>query len=1089
VSSAPAPELQVGEPIEAELSPGESHLFTIAIEPGQYVRVVARPRTIDVALRLFAPDRAVLATADGPGGSRKPELLSLLTSVAGEAHLEVTRRDEGERRGYQLLLQERRPARDGDLLRIETERAYYGAIHRRSLGSAEEMRTALATLELALPLWRQIGDLHGEVDTLTQIGLSHRSLGATDKAVECLTRSIALAESVGYPEGLAEAVNGLALADKHRGRLDAALAGYRRALAIARERGSTEQEAKVLQNIGMLLFERGESQQAREHLELALPLWQEIGDLGEEGNTAQTLGLTHLYHDGRLDMATQHFQRALTLSRAASDRRTEAGALLNLGAIYRRRRQLQSAVVAFRDATERFRAIGDQKLLALSQESLGSLYYDLGDFGRAAHHYQEAEMSYRSQGDVNSQARVLTSAGLIDQRRGNLETARGYFEQALLSSQQVGNARTEAMARERLGVLLRETGDLDAAKESLLQALELHQRIGDRSEEAYTLAELGTCESRQGRAQAASDHFADARELARSIENPALEAAVLLRWGEHDRDIGDLESALQRIQAAQGIVESTRSSVLSRDLRATYFASQRQHAELHIDVLMRLEERHPHAGHQALALGVSEWARARSLLELLAEGRVELEAGFSPELKERETKLEERVQDLGRRLTALLSTPDASSLEVARLRQDLAALGEEHQEIEAEIRRRHPRYAQVRYPRPLRLDEIRALLDGRSALLEYFLGTESSFLFVVKRDSLSCYRLPPAREIAGLVTRLRQGLEVRERRRLGGYMSAAQRLYELLVAPAASSLANVTNLIIAPDRALHLLPFEVLLTNEGALAGGSLQALPFLVQRYAVTYVPSATALASLRDNPQDRRGRGGETLRFVAFADPPLDATSLPSRLPPLPGARREVLEIASQYRADEAMVFLGADASEENVKTGGHLQQASRIHFATHAIVDEALPELTALVLAARPDSGEDGFLHAYELFDLKLGADVVVLSGCDTGLGREISGEGLIGLTQALFFAGARSVVVSLWPVADAASPSLMPEFYRRIDGGMSKAEALRQTKLRMKASERWAHPFYWAQFILVGDGERSPVPEHVTMQQEARQVDER
>ncbi|MGH2627413.1 MAG: CHAT domain-containing protein, partial [Anaerolineales bacterium] len=135
---------------------------------------------------------------------------------------------------------------------------------------------------------------------------------------------------------------------------------------------------------------------------------------------------------------------------------------------------------------------------------------------------------------------------------------------------------------------------------------------------------------------------------------------------------------------------------------------------------------------------------------------------------------------------------------------------------------------------------------------------------------------------------------------------------------------------------------------------------------------------------------------------------------------------------------------------------------------------PELTALVLTSRGDSGEDGLLHAYEIFDLKLQAEIVVLSGCDTALGREVSGEGLIGLTQALFFAGAHSVVVSLWPVADSASPFLMPEFYRRLELGETKAEALRQTKLAMLGTDRWAHPFYWAQFVLLGDGSHLPLP---------------
>jgi len=1061
------PELRVGEPIErAEIGPGETHAYRLPIVSAQYLKLVAKPRTVDLALTLLGPDGTVLAEADGPGGSTKRELLSLVSSVSGTGRLVVVRRDQGDRRGYRVELAEQRPARDDDALRVKAERLYAEAVHRRSLGSADEMRAALQVLEQALPLWRQIGDRNGESDTLTQIGLSHRSLGDLDAALTELTRSAAIAESQSYLDGLAEALNGQALIDKRQGRVDAALEKYHRALVIAEERGSAEQRAKVLQNLGMLHFDRGETRQALERFELALPLWQATGELGEEANTTQSVGLIYLWYRGELGKATQYFERASELSQEAGDRRTQGSALLNLAGTYRRRRQLQRALVSYREAADRLRALGDPYLRAVSLEALGSLYFDLGDLDRAAHHYREAEMVYREQADMAAEASVLTSIGLLEQQRGDLQSARSYFERALASSEILRNRRTEGLSRHRLGSLLRVAGDLKAAKESLHRALELRQEVGDRSEEAQVLLDLGACESEQGDAVAAAGHFARARELARAVESPALEAASLLRWAAHDRNAGDLMAALDKLEAAGRIIESTASSVLSRDLRATYFGSQRTHAELYIDVLMRLAALESDGAFERMALEASEWARARSLLDLLAEGRIELRTGVSPELKEKEAKLDEGALWTRGRLAALLASSQADALQVTRLRQELADLGERRQEIEEEIRQRHPRYSTLRYPRPLRLPQVQELLDDRSALLEYFLGTDRSFLFVVKRSSLNCYRLPPAREIAGLVERLREALGTPQRKRLGGYISASHRLYELLIAPAEGALEGMAGLIIIPDRALHLLPFEVLLT-QSARPDGSARGLPFLILRHSITYAPSASVLSSLRSSSEPRQPAADGALRFLAFADPDSSPLQAPA-LDPLPGARREVLEIANLYPSREVAVFLGADANEENVKSNGRLEDALRIHFATHGIVDPTLPELTALVLAARTDSAEDGLLHLDEIFDLKTTADVVVLSGCDTGLGRQVTGEGLIGLTQAFFYAGTRSVIVSLWPVSDAASPLLMPDFYRRLEEGASKAEALRQTKLHLLDSDQWSHPFYWAQFILMGDG---------------------
>ena len=240
--------------------------------------------------------------------------------------------------------------------------------------------------------------------------------------------------------------------------------------------------------------------------------------------------------------------------------------------------------------------------------------------------------------------------------------------------------------------------------------------------------------------------------------------------------------------------------------------------------------------------------------------------------------------------------------------------------------------------------------------------------------------------------------------------------------------------------------------------------------------------LAALRQ-PRTEPPAAGR-LRFVAFADPDygtgteeeepkLRLRSLPQEaerwyLPPLPDSRREVLDIAKLYRGSSRL-YLEREANEENVKHNGRVERAERLHFATHARLDEHRPELSSLVLADEKarNGEEDGLLQAHEIFRLKLSADLVVLSACETGLGEEVSGEGLVGLSRSFLYAGAPSLLVSLWSVSDGATPDLMVSFYEGLDRRHDKADALRRAKLQMIGRSRHAHPSYWAPFILIGD----------------------
>jgi CHAT domain-containing protein len=383
-------------------------------------------------------------------------------------------------------------------------------------------------------------------------------------------------------------------------------------------------------------------------------------------------------------------------------------------------------------------------------------------------------------------------------------------------------------------------------------------------------------------------------------------------------------------------------------------------------------------------------------------------------------------------------------------------------------------------------------------LLEYVLGKDGSYLFAASRSDFLAAALPPASTIAEQVQALRAIINSPpQRSTLAKQIENSRQLYRELIEPAAKLMAGKRKLIIVPSGVLHYLPFEALLSSGEARTLTTLAATvwPYLVRDYAISYVPSAGVLASLRSRPIEK---SGSRKTFLAFADPVYeDETQARAsvarssvrgafgaerswKLERLIESRREVEQIAGLYPRDQISLLLGEQATEENVKAAGRLSEYRFVHFATHGLLNEERPAYSGLILSLpsmaagnnaqstiRNPQSEDGLLQVYEVFNLKLNADLVVLSACETGLGKEMKGEGLIGLTRAFLYAGTPSVMVSSWSVQDRSTADLMVKFYQELNRSQDKAEALRQAKLKLIQNSRYAAPYYWAPFILIGE----------------------
>ena len=1066
------PHLVPGQELERTIAPGESHLYELDVEAGQYLAATLWSPASRVSLQLAGPDGGSIAEG---GLTLRDEVrrLSAAGTAAGVHRLTVAAEPAAPASSYRLRV-ERRPAASNDAARVAAQRALSQALQERSSGTGG-LERASTGLEAVLRQAREAGLPDLEAEALTGLGEVRYYQNQRPEALDRFEQARAVAHAHGLGWAEAYALNNLGVGLQEVGRSREAERAYREAVVRWDELSEWEQKADTLHNFGFLLLDEiGDVDQAAAAFREAVALGERLGSPLIRAKGLNGVGLAARKR-GELDDALASFRRALELARAAGDGTLEAHVLRHIGSVHRRRGELQEALQVYLETLETGK--GTAHTRSRIYHDLATVYVDLGDLETARASYEQVLALAPPEG-FRTSIDALANLGFVLHHLGDPDGALARWQQALDLSRGQGYTLGEALARQNLGVLRREQGDLAAALAELTRARELWSSLHERPQEAKAFHELGTLYRRMAKPAEAAAAFD--RALALAGGDPALLALCRSKRAELDRDEGRLAEARAGYEEALRAVESVRRLIGSDTLRTSYLAAKRPYYEGYIDVLARLDRLHPGQGYAEAALAASERARARGLLDLLAEGRVGVGRGLDPDLRQREAELNAELARTAERLTAAQAAGPADPERIAELGRHRLAVEQQLETLAGEIRRRNPRYAQVRHPAPLDARAVQAQLDPETLLLEYAVGTEASYLFAVARDGLVLVRLPPLAEIEGRVLALREALQATEsqRRQLGRYTQAAAALYRDLIAPAGDLLRGRRRLLIVPDGPLHLLPFEVLLSGPAGQQG--MQDLPYLLRQYVVTYAPSASVLAEFRE-PRPRAGAPGAK-RLLAFGDPWYGAERSrtaevragvgPHDLPALPESRQEVSRIARLYPAPEVALYLDRDASEQNVKANPLLASARTLHFATHGLIDEQLPLLSSLALA-RPEEGEeDGFLRTYEIFDLDLDADLVVLSACETGLGKQVSGEGLIGLSRAFFYAGASSLLVSLWNVAEVSTPDLMVSFYRQLESA-DKGEALRRAKLEMIAKGgAYAHPFYWSPFVLVGDSRSNP-----------------
>ncbi len=705
--------LEPGKPAERELSGGQLHFYKITMISGQYSHIVVEQRGIDVAVALFAPDGKKISEADSNHTIEGSETVSAIAEAPGAYLIEARSAEKTAKPGrYEIKVDELRAATAEDKYRVAG-----GSVSREAEqlkdGTLEAKRKSIEKYHEALELYRRATDRNREGQTLNNIGEIYWALGERQKALE----------------------------------------KFNEALPIFQLVGDRRKEAATLNSIGVVYWSLGEMRKALEKYNESLPLRRAVGDRRGEANTLNNIGGVYLSL-GETQKALEKYNEALPIRQAIGDRRGEATTLHNIGLVYRSLGEIQKALGKFNETLLLMQAVGDRRGEATTLTNIGLVYRSLGEAQKALDKYNEALPILQAVGDRNGEAGTLTSIGLVYWSLGETQKALEKYNEALPLSRAIGDRRGEATTLTHIGLVYHSLDELQKALEKHNEALLINQVVGDRSLDAGILNNISAVYQSLGELQKALEKYNEALTLSRAVGDRNIEATTLLGIARVGQKRGNLTQARQTIEQAISIIESLRTNITGQELRASYFASQQDFYESYIDVLMEQHRQNPSAAFDALALAVSERARARSLLELLTEARADIRQGVDSSLLVRERSLQQRLNARAAEQARLLNRKHTPA-QAEDLAKEIAAIIAEYEEVQAQIRARSPRYAALTQPQPLGLTEIQQqALDEDTLLLEYALGEKRSYLWLVSQRSVDSYELPPRAEIEAATRRV-----------------------------------------------------------------------------------------------------------------------------------------------------------------------------------------------------------------------------------------------------------------------------------------------------------------------------------------------
>ncbi|MBK7995498.1 MAG: CHAT domain-containing protein [Blastocatellia bacterium] len=1094
----------VGKEIQEQIKGLESDEYQISLKRGQYLQIFVATEKLAVEVNLIAPSGENVFRLETDNKKNQREVIEIIAKLTGSYKLEVNALDNTTSEStYKIQVSELRRGLLKDRNRCQARELTTQANLLQKIGTKVGFQASVERYLASLKYWEKSGDKIAEADVFRKLGESYFFVSNYQEALKYFTKELDFRRANNDKSREARGLKNLGFVYYSMGVDEQALEYYSQALSLGKETNNKEVIAQTLSFLARFHNSQGERKQSIDYNKQALALWQELEEKEESIKTAE-------------ELATSYYSLA----------------------------EIKDSIEFYKKTLQGVRDFADKKGEINILNALAIIYDEVGDFLLATNYYQQAlekSQNLRSSRSLEQEIEILNNLGQICYKQKDLIKAEGYFEQALALAQEKQDPVRQAKVLNNLANIYRDNGDSSKAIEIYSDVLRLHRANNDLANTVVTAIAVGQTHLDLGDGEKAVGFFTEAYKLNQRGGNRDLEANIFYHLGralefvyEEEKALasykegvnvsqelkdqlreaqfryrlarlqfrrGDIKTAQGNITTAISLVEALQSNLINQKLQISYSNTTTDYYKLYVDLLMQQHQLNPKAGNDITALAINEQAKAHSLLDL---------TGYSldGDLISQERELKQLISNKTERLIKL-NINESVVTEITAAENELKALNDKLKACQTALQKQNPHYTEFAQPKAFSLAELQQQLDTDTLLLEYELGTDHSYLWLISKTEVKSFFLPKRSEIESKVKYLRDLLVARNLlvrgQNIGGrpisldlaeneYPKVAAEVSKLLLSPVADQLAE-KRLVIVTDGAIQYIPFNALPDPNKA------DVYEPLILKHEIVSLPSASTINTLRKEAKDNKN----TKAIMLVADPvfsasdsrvtnksasnkinnngalELETTSLLIKksakevglpvldlnISRLKDKDDEVKEISALVPIDQSKQVLGFDAKVANLLA----KEASDyrvIHFATYGLANSIHPELSGIVLSLVNEQGklEDGFLQTHKIFNLKLPEELVTISACETNIGENAQAEGLSGLTRGFIYAGASRVMVSLWNGDSAANTKLMKSFYQKIlKDGKSPSVALRDTQLELW--KEYKSPFYWAAFQLQGE----------------------
>jgi CHAT domain-containing protein len=935
-------------------------------------------------------------------------------------------------------------------------------------------------------------DAHNDFYRASEQAARFRSQGQFDKAVEALDQALFISRNNSFSHHHRQCLLRMAILKWDLGSISDCTSRFTEGMAAYKQAGDIR-SAEFCKSCLTLIHLYEEGKKSREErlyhdscnsLEQACSIGKMVGILDFELKCLRQKGLT-LWEMGQIELSLECNKLALEISTKISHQVEKGRCLNNIGISYHKLNEYSLAVENLESALSITQEVGDRLTEAECRSNLGIVYRDLGDYTRARFYLSGALSLDREVGDSQSITSDLANLCTIDLRSGvdnkNKEelsqSLKTLLECASLQANAQQDGSIEHVLLNNIGVIYNELGDLGNSKRFLSQALQACEIGHYIQDEGCVLNNLATSHLYDNDLTEAAQFYQEALDLGLNSSLDDVVSGAAYGLGKCCEITGRSAEAVDYYERSITSIEGMRKRLASELMMIGFFRNKMSPYQSLISMLAMFFQEQPSIGSLERIFEFMERAKARAFLnsiENLGMGGMDPKALL---IKERLIRLEDNIAELMERLRK----SEFDDKDRSRWISELEREEEEYYDLASRFRADPQRNWNESLDEVCRLQQVQNLQkENASALLEYFIGEEKSFLVLITPETAELFLLAGRAELESSLRGFLKLISERSIDSRAGYAASERIAGELAPFNWQEKLGNVRSLVIIPDGVLNYLPFETLMIPE---AGGS----KYLIEKYSVSYCPSASSFVTLLCIPEDRKWKkemlavGGPIYNGdIPFVRETGSTQMIPggaflrkrrTDLTAIPQSRAEVSSLSRLFPKGKLEVLTGRAANEDTFKALP-LEDFRIIHFACHGLLDEGHPLRSALVLSHDDEDKNDGLLQMREIYSLRIQADLVVLSACQTACGALEQKEGPMGITRAFFFSGAKAVLSTLWPVSDKAAAYLMEEFYRNYLRGQSFDKALRLAKLKMLDSA-WAHPYYWAALTLHGRSNTHPV----------------